>query len=247
MSQALRGLLLLSIGLVGAAASIRRSDAAEGFVNVESGKIYYDDAGSGCPVVFLGGGSAMDYRQWEGQIAEFRQRFRAIGVDPRGVGSSSLPTARFSYTEDLLRVLDALHIERAIVIGLSFAGGIAIDFSLAHADRVHAVVAVAPALSGYQFSEDFNRRNAKLAASLSDGVPALLQAVLDDAYFIPAPENPAARERAKRTDCRQRPVPPVGLYARAAPRPAPHSHASVRSTRRFSSFWAIGTIRTSTG
>lgn len=197
MGQASRRLLLLSVSFVGAAAAIRRSEVAEGFVKVDSGSIHYNATGSGCPVVFLGGGSGMDHRQWEGQFAEFRDRFRLIGVDPRGVGRSSLPTAPFSYTEDLLAVLDTLQIEKAIVAGLSFAGGVAIDFALAHANRVHAIVAAAPAVSGYQFSEEFNRRTARLAASLSESVPALLQAVLDDPYFIPAPENPAARERAK--------------------------------------------------
>ena len=127
---------MLSMSLVGAAVGGSQPNVEDGFVKVEGGEISYNVRGSGCPVVFLGGGSAMDHRQWEEQLAAFRNRFRVIGLDSRGVGRASPPIAPFSFSEDLAAALDSLGIEKAVVVGASFAGGVAIDFAIAHPERV---------------------------------------------------------------------------------------------------------------
>ena len=42
---------------------------------VSATPLYYETAGGGCPIVFVGGGSAMDSRQWDAQFDFFERDF----------------------------------------------------------------------------------------------------------------------------------------------------------------------------
>jgi pimeloyl-ACP methyl ester carboxylesterase len=139
----------------------------------------------------------MDSRQWEAQVRALAGGYRVLRVDPRGMGRSAPPTTPFSYSDDLAALLEALDIEQAVVVGLSFAGGVALDFALTHPKRALGVVAVAPSVSGYTFSPAMAERLATLRAVLERGPSKFLDALLADPHFIPAPDNPAARERAR--------------------------------------------------
>jgi len=75
---------------------------------------------------------------WDGQFPVFARSFRAIRYDRRGYGRSETTTRDFSAVADLLAVLDALKVERA-VLGCSSGGGLAVDFILAHPERVSAL------------------------------------------------------------------------------------------------------------
>jgi len=186
-----------------------------GYAEVNGTRLYYEDAGAGLPVVFLGIGSGMDHRLWDDQFALFAHDFRAVRFDVRGVGKSAWPTEPFSPLEDLAALLNFLKIEKACVVGLSLGGALAIDFALAHPDRVACLVLVAPGLSGYQFSDEFQQRLAPFMAALQAGeTERLVQLMLDDPYLLPAVKNPAARERAKRIwaeNSRLPNVAPIGL------------------------------------
>lgn len=108
-------------------------------------------AGAGSPVVFLHAGVA-DRRMWETQLAALSgasPRWRAVAYDRRGFGETLHAEERYSQAGDLFRVLDAVAAgERAILVGCSQGGRIAIDAALADPARVRALVLVAPAISG---------------------------------------------------------------------------------------------------
>ena len=159
--------------------------------------LYYETAGEGCPLVFVGGGSAMDSRQWDAQFDFFKKEFKAFRVDPRGIGKSDPPTVPYSDDGDLAALLDSLGMRKAVVVGLSSGGGIVMEFAVTHPERVLGVVAAAPFVPGYPFSEAMQKRVSAIGASFDAGAEAFIQTVLDDPHFIPAPENPAARERAR--------------------------------------------------
>ena len=165
--------------------------------SVDGGSLYYETAGDGCPIVLVGGGSAMDSRQWDNQFDFLQEDFKVIRVDPRGLGRSDPPTAPYSDHDDLAAFLDSLDIEKAVVVGLSSGGGIVLEFALTHPERVSGVIAAAPFVPGYPFSEAMQKRVNVIAASFEAGAEAFIQTVLDDPHFIPAPKNPAARERAR--------------------------------------------------
>ena len=68
--------------------------------------------------------------------------------DRRGFGTTSYRAEAHDQVEDLVAVVDALGLDRAVLVGNSRGGLIALDAALTHPDRVSALVLVAPAVSG---------------------------------------------------------------------------------------------------
>jgi 2-succinyl-6-hydroxy-2,4-cyclohexadiene-1-carboxylate synthase len=72
-------------------------------------------------------------------------RFSTIAIDLPGHGRSSAPSdpARYAlprFADDLAAVLDALHVDRAAVLGYSLGARAALHFALAHPARVSALI-----------------------------------------------------------------------------------------------------------
>jgi pimeloyl-ACP methyl ester carboxylesterase len=126
---------------------------SEGFVEVDGGRLFYEEAGSGQPVVFIHPG-LWDRRTWDDQFLAFAEQFRTIRYDVRGYGKSSKPEREYSNVEDLRALLEELGVERAALIGCSMGGGIAVDFAVEHPERVWALVPVAAALSGVEETDE---------------------------------------------------------------------------------------------
>jgi pimeloyl-ACP methyl ester carboxylesterase len=104
--------------------------------------------GRGDPVVFLHAGVA-DSRMWEPQRREVSKGHCAIAYDRRGFGETRTTLEDFSSVGDLLAVLnDAAPERRAVLVGCSQGGKVAIDAALTHPDRVRALVLIAPSVSG---------------------------------------------------------------------------------------------------
>ncbi|MEE8537819.1 MAG: alpha/beta hydrolase [Acidobacteriota bacterium] len=188
---------ILSFALAVVAGGCGGSDEPhEGYASVGGRRLFYETRGSGCPVLFIGGGSAMDSRQWSEVMAALEDSTRVLRYDPAAIGQSDVPRTSFSEEGDLLGLLDELGISRAVVVGNSSAGGLALEFALASPDRTRAVVAIAPFVPGWEFSPEMQERVDRFGKALSEGVDAFLRAALADPYFVPAPDNPAARRTA---------------------------------------------------
>ena len=98
----------------------------------------YDLAGSGPPVVFLHGIGG-NRQQWRDQLTALAPSFKAIAWDARGYGLSddyTGPLAFGDFSDDLVRLLDHLAIERAHLVGLSMGARILLDFAPNHLDRI---------------------------------------------------------------------------------------------------------------
>lgn len=171
--------------------------AGNGFVQVNGGKLYFEIAGEGCALILVGGSGSMDLRQWDEQFKFFQQDFQVIRYDPRGVGKSDLPTAPFSHVEDLEALLNFLGVDKAVLMGLSSGGGIALEFALTHPQRLLGLVLSAPSVNGYKFSTEQQQRVASFANAAQRGAEAYIKTLLEDPFFIPAPQNPEARKRAQ--------------------------------------------------
>jgi non-heme chloroperoxidase len=98
-------------------------------VGVENGtdiEIYYEDHGSGRPVVLIHG-YPLNGRSWERQQRELLAAgFRAINYDRRGFGLSSQPTTGYDYdtfAADLNALLDHLALEEFDLVGFSMGTG----------------------------------------------------------------------------------------------------------------------------
>ena len=110
--------------------------------------LYYEVSGAGDPVVLIHAFS-VDRRMWASQIAALERRFRVIRYDLRGHGNSAAPSEPYAPHDDLLAVLDAAGAQRATLVGLSAGSTLAIDFAIAHPERVARLVLASPGLNGH--------------------------------------------------------------------------------------------------
>jgi pimeloyl-ACP methyl ester carboxylesterase len=174
-----------------------------GFVQVGDGEIYYEMAGEGPDLVMIHGGW-IDHRMWAPQVTALSSDFRVLCYDVRGHGLSSRTTDPPAYHEDLAELLTRLGIERAAVMGLSMGGIVAIDFAIAHPDRVTALIPVAPGLSGYTFPDpaiaDFGRElNAAFGTrDYTRAVEIFQRAWTDGPRRAPEEVDPRVREQVRR-------------------------------------------------
>ena len=111
-------------------------------VNVGSVELYYEEHGSGDPLLLIMG-LAADSRAWMFQIPDFARHYRTIAFDNRGVGRSAKPAGPYTIhqmADDAAGLLDELGIARAHVIGVSMGGMIAQELALRHPERVRGLV-----------------------------------------------------------------------------------------------------------
>jgi non-heme chloroperoxidase len=89
-------------------------------------ELYYEDHGTGQPVVLIHG-YPLDGSSWEKQTAALLEAgHRVITYDRRGFGRSSKPTTGFDYdtfAADLKTVLDTLDLRDAVLVGFSMGTG----------------------------------------------------------------------------------------------------------------------------
>ena len=141
--------------LMAAAAS---AETATGFVDAPGGgRLWYEAKGTGAPIVFLHDG-LVSSAGWEGPFDSLSQSFRVIRYDRRGFGRSEPPKGPYSDIDDLQAVFETLKIGRAALVGCSNGSKLAVDYTLAHPDKVEALVLVGPVISGLPHSEHFLRR-----------------------------------------------------------------------------------------
>ncbi|GGM13103.1 alpha/beta fold hydrolase [Micromonospora yangpuensis] len=124
-------------------------------IDVNGARLGYDDTGTGTPLVLLHAGIA-DRRMWREQLLALADRHRVIVPDLRGYGESELPQTEFAHHDDVAALLAALDIPRAVLVGCSFGGAVAIDTALAHPERVAGLALFGTAVSGHEWSEETN-------------------------------------------------------------------------------------------
>jgi non-heme chloroperoxidase len=88
--------------------------------------LYYEDHGSGKPVVLIHG-YPLSGASWEKQVpALLGAGYRVITYDRRGFGKSSQPTSDYNYdtfAEDLHKVITHLNLKDCALVGFSMGGG----------------------------------------------------------------------------------------------------------------------------
>ena len=162
---------------------------SHGTVAVDGGKLYYEAAGKGRPVVLIHGGQ-MDGRMWDEQFTLLAQSYRVIRYDVRGYGRSTVPTKPYSNVDDLDRLLTHLGVSRAVLVGLSLGGGISVDYALVHPERVEALVLSGPGLSGYSWSPESVAGSWKIiTAARDEGFARATELWLQDPMMSAAMEN----------------------------------------------------------
>ena len=110
-------------------------------------QLFYEDIGSGEPVLLLHGlGSSS--AEWAAQIEALAPRYRVLAVDIRGSGRSRdlrlrpTPFSMMQFANDVARLLDHLGTMPAHVVGLSLGGMIAFQLSVDHPRLVRTLTIV---------------------------------------------------------------------------------------------------------
>jgi len=177
-------------------ASTSPDDSGPGhFVEVENGKIYYDECGTGPDAVVLIHDGIAHSAIWDGVWPAFCKQFHTVRYDRRGYGRSPAATTWYYETDDLYTLLRHLKISRAFLVGSSHGGALTIDFTLAHPKLVEGMVLVGAVVSGYGFSDHFlNRGNANNQPLEKNDSAALISNWANDKYLLAA-DHPEAKKK----------------------------------------------------
>jgi pimeloyl-ACP methyl ester carboxylesterase len=105
--------------------------------------IAYLEAGEGTPLLLLHGGLATAKMSWGDAQPRLSSRYRVLAPDSRGHGGTSNPSDRLSYdqmADDVAGFIDALGIEKPILVGYSDGGQVALEFGLRYPGKARALV-----------------------------------------------------------------------------------------------------------
>jgi 3-oxoadipate enol-lactonase len=124
--------------------------ARDQYLDVPGARLRYRDEGSGPPIVLIHAGIAQ-LESWDAVAAALvAAGYRVLRPDLRGWGRSTTADVDFSPRADLVAMLDAVGIDRAVLVGNSMGGMLAFDTAIEHPDRVVGVVGVGAGLGGYE-------------------------------------------------------------------------------------------------
>ena len=105
-------------------------------------QLHYIEQGQGQPLILLHG-NGEDNTYFEHQIPCFSKDYRVIAIDTRGHGKSPRGEKPFTikqFAEDLKDFMDAKGITKAIILGFSDGGNIALEFALKHPERIEKLI-----------------------------------------------------------------------------------------------------------
>jgi aminoacrylate hydrolase len=145
-------------------------------VSIGDAEIHYEEKGEGPPLMLVPGlsGSGSFFIS---QVPEFSKSFRTIVHDHRGAGRSTHSRIEYSVeqmADDTLRLMDALGIDSAHLVGHSTGGAIGQVIATEHPERLQSLVLSATwAGPDAYFRRMFESRKQTL---LDSGVEAFLKA-----------------------------------------------------------------------
>lgn len=117
------------------------------WVHVDGRAVNLVELGDGPPIVFIHGLSG-SWQNWLENLPEFARDHRVVALDLPGFGHSEMPLQRITitrYAATVDAVMTTLGIDRAVVVGNSMGGFVAVDLALHHPERVAKLVLVAAA------------------------------------------------------------------------------------------------------
>jgi pimeloyl-ACP methyl ester carboxylesterase len=150
-------------------------------------RLHYEEAGTGTPIIFVHE-FAGDWRAWEPQMRHFSRRHRCLTYSARGYHPSDIPKDVSMYSQaravqDILNVMDAAHIERAHIVGLSMGGFATIQFGLTAPERA---LSLTVAGAGYAAAKDTQEHYRALSRSTADQFEAIGAKELSKTYALGA-------------------------------------------------------------
>ena len=163
---------------------------------------------AGSAIVFIHG-VGMSHRFWAPQLTAFGGQRDCIAYDMLGHGGSPLPpepTSFADYAAQLHFLMDALAIDRAVVVGHSMGARVALEYALDHPDRVTTLVSMNAVF----------RRSPEQAAAVSGRLARLRDGHMQTdreatlRRWFGGPAGPGQTESYARLDQALRDVDPLG-------------------------------------
>ena len=119
------------------------------FIEVDGARIHYLDEGSGPPLVLIHGLGGQMHNFTHSLLDRLKRDHRVIILDRPGSGYSSRPqhgsATLASQARTIAHFIDALGLDRPLVVGHSLGGAIALMLALDHPDKVGGLALLAPA------------------------------------------------------------------------------------------------------
>lgn len=127
------------------------------FMDLDGLTVHVRSQGEGAPALVMLHGFLSNTRSWDRITPALATDHRVVAYDRPSFGLTDRPlpgdwpTGRNPYTPDaqvrqLLALLDAEGIDRAVLVGNSAGGTVAVNFALQHPDRVAGLVLISPAI-----------------------------------------------------------------------------------------------------
>lgn len=114
------------------------------FVELDGLSTHYFVKGSGEPVILIHG-FFFDTNMWNRNIDVLAEKYKVYAIDLWGFGYSTREPLDYGYplyAKQLLKFMDAMHIQRASLVGQSMGGGTIIKFAISNPHRVKKIILV---------------------------------------------------------------------------------------------------------
>jgi pimeloyl-ACP methyl ester carboxylesterase len=152
----------------------------------------YDETGNGVPLLLVHGWPH-NRTLWAGQLSGLPTQARCIAPDLRGFGGTTVqgPYTIEQYADDLVALLDARGIDRAVVGGLSMGGYVALAMLRRHRPRLRGLILTSTRATA-DTPEAREKRTRLIELVEREGVEALagrqLKAMMGTTTFDTRPE-----------------------------------------------------------
>lgn len=158
------------------------------YVNTSYGQTHVIESGvqDGPPLVLLHGAS-MSSTMWYPNVHIWGKKYRIYAIDIMGDKNKSIVekefTSRRAYADWLMEVLDALDVQKADIVGLSFGALNAMNFILHEPNRVKRAVLISPAETFVSFDPLFYQYAFGMVQN-KEGVQQFLNWIFKERYQL---------------------------------------------------------------
>lgn len=121
---------------------MKRAPRQGNYIEINGMSQYYEDAGSGTPLILLHGGSST-HEEWNAYVPGFENNFHVFLPDTRGHGRSDNPLGVLSYAQmadDLAEFCHSLSLEKPFIAGWSDGGQVALNFAVRYPGLARAAI-----------------------------------------------------------------------------------------------------------
>jgi pimeloyl-ACP methyl ester carboxylesterase len=135
---------VVSIVVLGCAVGLEAASAGE-VLSADGVTIRYHVEGSGEPALVFIHGWSCDGGYWKNQVPYFSKRYTVVTVDLAGHGESDKDREIWTtegFGEDVAAVVEALDLDRVVLVGHSMGGPVALEAAKRLGDRVLGIVGV---------------------------------------------------------------------------------------------------------